>query len=488
MNRIARITALGVLAVVLAMVGMAQNPDPQPNPSDPAIGSRPRNRTPAGRATTQDNRTNPPTDSQLLREKRRREETRSKNSNQTGNKQTTAPEADKKTVSGKKPATRRAAEKAGDARGATSVEFKIKANPFCNLLYLETAASTPNMNILVSEGDEFATRLVFLNGRRSPFDTIDVSLRYDPTVIKPLGIDDSALEGLCAEHPVARVDARRGILAFHAKLATPATAERISPFKVAWRAVGPSSVSPIRFMNDPEYPSRVLNGDENVLLIQDEEGEPVVSDNAGLLDASVTVVPRRGIDESQGDDSGDQLSGILLANSISQGTAEGGVRLALRPRQNSVRVGDDLLVDIVYSNPRRADIDLMRFRVRFDPKILQVEDTDTDNWITKGVNILDGPYRADLPFDYHVRNVALNESGLIMYEMGFRQRVPISTAGIVATIRFRAKKPVAATDIAFELDESGRDPGTSISFLGFNLIGQPGNRSKALTNAVVSVN
>jgi hypothetical protein len=489
MKRVLRIVACAFLAGA-AVVAMAQTPNPSPNPPDSGTGSRSRGRPPSSQSARDPSFANPPTDSQLRREQRRRAETRNKNSNQTGNKQTKAPpEQGKKTVSGKKPPQKTAAAKGGEARGATSVEFKIKANPFSNVMYLETATNTPVMNILATEGDEFVTRLVFLNGRRSVFDTIDVSLRYDPAVIRPLGLDDSALDGLTAEPPLARVDERRGILAYHARLATPLSVERLSPFKVAWKAVSPASVSPIKFMNDPEYPSRVLNGDQNVLLPRDEDGEPVVSDNAGLLDAAVSVVSRRGGDELEESDEGpSELSGVLLANRISEGTAEGGVRLALRPRQNSARVGEDFLVDIVYSNPRRADIDRMRVRVRFDPKVLQVEDTDTDNWITKGVNIWDGPYREDLPFDYHLRNAALNESGLIIYEMGFRQRVRIPTSGVVATIRFRAKAPVAATNIAFQLDEGESEPGTSFSFLGFNLIGVPGRRAEALTNAVVSVN
>ena len=179
---------------------------------------------------------------------------------------------------------------------------------------------------------------------------------------------------------------------------------------------------------------------------------------------------------------------MTLANSISQGTAAGGVTLSLRPRTTNPSVGDTFLVDIVYSNPRRTDIDTVKLQVRFDPKVLQVVDYDDDNWITRDVNIFDGEYHDDLPFDFHRKNVAYNATGEIHYWMGFSSKVRVPTSGVIATIKFKAVAPTASTEVAFDLQEDQREHRTAVSFLGFNLIGIPGERLNALRSASVSVN
>jgi hypothetical protein len=79
--------------------------------------------------------------------------------------------------------------------------------------------------------------------------------------------------------------------------------------------------------------------------------------------------------------------------SISQGTAEGGITLQLKSQRSTINVGDEFLVDIDYDNPKRAELDTVKLKLKFDPKVLQVVDYDDDNWITQGVNIHDGDVR-----------------------------------------------------------------------------------------------
>ena len=71
--------------------------------------------------------------------------------------------------------------------------------------------------------------------------------------------------------------------------------------------------------------------------------------------------------------------------------------------------------------------------------------------------------------------------------MGFESKAKIPSSGVIATIKFKAVAPSTSTEIFFEMDENERDPKTSLSFLGFNLIGVPGERATALHNATVSV-
>jgi hypothetical protein len=432
------------------------------------------------------------TDTDQQRDSKRRDAERNKNSNQPGTKnQKAGAEAGKPgqkqmaTTKGK-PAAKKGST-GGTGRAATNVEFKMKADPNSNLLLIESVGPSPTMNMMVAQGEKCATRVGFRNGRHSTFSVIDVSIKYDPQILKPRGIDDTGIADLLAEPALARVEKRKGIIAYHAKFAQPITQDLQTIFKLEWDTLMPAEHSPLAFVNTVDFPSRVLNDDANLLQAKGpDEAEIEVSEKAGLVDASITVLPdtetRQAISEED-----DGIKSMQLANSISAGTAEGGVQLALRPRERSIPAGGEFLVDVVFSNPRRADIDTVDLFIRFDPNVLQVVDYDENNWITHGLNIFDGDYHEELPFDYHLKNAAYNGTGLIRYQMGFSSRVRIPSSGTIATIKFKAVDSAAAAEIAFDLDESSVERRTSVSFLGFNLIGVPGRRVESLTNAAVRV-
>jgi hypothetical protein len=484
MRRIAHYLSLALFALVTALPVGAQTDNSGTGSSRYGTGSGlsssrfgSRNRS----STTTDN----PTQTQNDREVRRRDRTRTKNSNQPGTagaKPTPAP--DQKTVKGKKAPEKKAPAAAPGAAPGTVVEFKMKADAMANLLFIESVSLVPTMNITVSEGEKFSTRVMFRNGRKGKFRGADVAIKYDPQVLQPVGIDDSFNRADFAGEPQAKSDARRGIIAYRVNFAHPIEAENYELFRVEWKALEGAEHSPVTFLNTPDFPSRVTNGPDNLLQRLDEAGEAVMSENAGLVDAAVSVTP------TASDETGQRapLGGLRLAQNISRGTAQGDVTLALRPREREVGVGGEFLVDVVYANPRRADIDTMKLKVVFDPTVLQVVDFDEGNWIAKGVNILDGPYHDDLPFDFHMKNLVYNGSGEIYYAMGFSRRERIPNSGVIATIKFRAVAASQQTGIAFDLEEVGRNARTAVTFLGFNLIGAPENRSAAVTNAAVRVN
>ncbi len=372
------------------------------------------------------------------KELRDRNKKRDRNSNQTGTSGGKGPAGSggrqMSTVKGKATPPKAPS---GGSKPATTVEFKMKADPTGNLLYIESVSAAPTMNIVTGQGEKFSTRVVFRNGRRAKFRTVDISIKYDPQALKPLGIDDSDVAGDLGKPSIARVDQKRGILAYRAEFSRPLDRENLNVFRVEWKALSPTEFTPMTFLNTAEFPSRVMNGPDNVLFRSDNAaGQFDNPERAGLVDATVSITPDRETALNMEDDA---ASGMRLAHSISKGTAVGQVTLALRPRARSVAAGEDLLVDVVYSNPRRTDIDTIKMKIRFDPRILQVVDNDEGNWITSGINILDGPYHDDLPFDFHMKNIAYNTSGEIQYEMGFSRKERIPSSGVIATIRFRAQ-------------------------------------------------
>lgn len=419
-----------------------------------------------------------------------RDKSRAKASNEPGAKGAQPPPKTEKTVKGKKPPAKKAA-KGGQNRPATAVEFKMRASPSTNLLSIESTDVTPLLHTIAQVGQTFSTRIVFRNGQQGKFDSVELALRYDPQFLELEGIDDSALASLTNAAPVARVDRQRGILVYRAKFGEPRKDDFLVLFRLRWKALAPTERTSIDFLNTPSFPTRVLADGKNLLAAGtlDEENEEDTlepSPRRGLLGADVAIAPTADLQEQQADEES-SLGGMALARQISEGSASGGIQLWLRPREAFVRVGQEVLVDAVFENPNRVEIDSVKLTIIFDPRVLEVVDDDANNWITKGINIFDGDYHEELPFDYHIRNVAYNSLGRIYYQMGFSHRTRLPARGTIATIRFRALAPADASTVRFDFDEAQQTQPTSISFLGFNLIGSPDDRARALHPATISV-
>jgi hypothetical protein len=420
-----------------------------------------------------------------------RAKTRERASNQPGAKgSTAAPKKGEKTVKGKEAPAKKAAS-GGQSGSATTVEFKMHPSPNANILCVETTDLASTMHTVAQVGQSLVTRVVFRNGQQTRFDTIEFALSYDPKVLELEGIDDQSISSSLAEPATARVDASRGVLTYRAHFAQPRKDDFLVICKLQWKARTPSEHTSIEFLNTPNFPSRVLSGDKNLLYppagSEDEQaivGEP--SPRQGLLGADVAVAPTADqLAEMKDDET--PLTGVALARQIADGTVDGGITLTIQPRRRSVHVGEELLVDVRYDNPNRVEIDSVKVTLNFDPTVLEVVDDDEDGWITKGINVFDGDYHEQLPFDYHIRNVAYNSLGRIIYQMGFAARTRIPSGGILFTAKFRALAPSDATRIRFEFDDSQKNPPTSISFLGFNLIGSPLDRTSALKDATVTI-
>lgn len=441
------------------------------------------------RGETTDNRERRREDRQKTRDTNSR---RTNRGNTTGDAKKNEPAKDAKTVeASKKKEGSKGKSSAGSARPPLNIAFEIQADPETNIMYIESAGTKPSLNMTALEKKTFVTHISLYNAKSSEFDQFDISLRYDPQLLQPVGVDDTAISSTLKKPMAVRVDKSRGIVSMSGDFETSRTDSFVTLAKVQWKALAPAAATPIRFLNTESHPSGVFNRlGENILHSRGIQATDI-SPQTGLLDGTVTIEPPDGeIDLTE--ESANPFSTIALATNISMGTAEGGMQLALRPRNPAPAAGDEFLVDVVYANPKRADLDTVRLEIRFDPTVLEVVDYDTDNWITRGINIFDGAYHEDLPFDFHRRNVAYNTTGLIQYEMGFSDRTAVPAEGIIATIKFRALMPAQQTVIGFATDFGGQSAATPsrqtvLSFLGFNIIGTPGNRAASMRNAVISI-
>lgn len=435
------------------------------------------------------------------RENRREGRTQDRESNSRGTRSTRSSSrngaeagAETKTVEGAKKASGKSGSSgsSGGARPPINIAFEMQPDPETNIMYIESSGVQPSLNVSALVDKTFVTRVSLYNAKGSEFNQFDVSLRYDPQLIEPVGVDDSSLTGTLVKPASVRVNRQRGILSMSGDFKNTRNDSFMTVAKLQWRALAPAAATPIQFLNTENHPSGVFNRyGENILHAKSMEALEV-SPNTGLLNATVAIEPPNGQIDIDSQDGNNPFSAVTLATNISMGTAEGGIQLALVPRTPAVSVGQDFLVDVRYANPKRADLDTVKLEIRFDPTVLEVVDADDGNWITRGINIFDGAYHEQLPFDYHRKNAAYNTTGRIEYEMGFSARTPVPSSGVMATIRFRATAPAAQTVIGFaagggDAENSTSSRQTAISFLGFNLIGTPGQRASAMRNAAVTV-
>lgn len=452
--------------------------------------SRSSSRSSSERGETTDEQSRDREDRSRSRESNSRSSRRSRKEEPEKKENETAAKGETKTVEGaKKPAAGSKGSTGGSgSRPPVEIAFEMQVDPETNIMYLEgLAGDRPSLNVNVLENKTFVTRLALYNPKSSEFSQIDASIKYDPQLIHPVGVDDGTINSNLEAPSRVLVESSKGILSFAADFKAPRNDSFLTIAKIQWRAREPVANTPVTFLNTKEHPSGVFSLQGENILHMRGDGTVETSPNAGLLDATVSIEAANGsIELAENDDN--PFSAVALATNINAGTAEGGIQLSLRPRKDRVQVGEDFPVDVIYKNPKRADMDSVKLQVRFDPEVLSVLDTDEGNWITRGINIFDGAYHANLPFDYHRKNSVSNSLGLVVYEMGFGSRTPVPAEGVIATINFRAIAPAASTAVAFSTGDSGPSaPNTAITFLGFNLIGKPGSREQAITNAAVSV-
>lgn len=408
-----------------------------------------------------------------------------------------ADDKDSKTVeASKKKSSGGSKGSGGGGRPPIEITFEMQADPETNIMYLESTGANPTLNMSVLENKQFVTRVALYNAKSSEFNQFDISLKYDPQLLEPLGIDDSAISSTLSQPARVLVDRKLGLLSMSGDFNGDRNDSFMTLAKIQWKALAPAAATPIRFLNSENHPSGVFDKYGDNILHAKSNTPMAISPVTGLLNATVAIEPPNG-QIALSDEGSNPFSTVALATNISMGTAEGGMQLYLRPRRNAIGVGEVFLVDILYKNPKHADLDTMKLEIRFDPTVLQVRDYDEGNWITRGINIFDGAYHGDLPFDFHRKNVAYNTTGLIQYDMGFSDRTPVHAEGVIATIRFEAIEADPQTVVYFDVDRNQQDlnasatastqPNTIISFLGFNLIGTPGNRGYALHNAQINV-
>ncbi len=357
-------------------------------------------------------------------------------------------------------------------------QFQMKADAGAAILYIDPPDQT------VPIGKDFDTGFALSNPRAHAFNQIRVALRYDRDAVEPVSVADAGIRRFLAAPSNVEVRPRDGILIYTAQLAYPCGPVADTLFSIRWRTKRLTRSAEFRFVQVDEKPNGLWMNESDVLGAEDENGDGFIHGSAQivtpdfyqlLLTNRSRVRPGEALEEEESEL--DQARAGL-----------GGVKLALAGPAKPVHVGQQFQVDIVFDNSADSFVDGVEVRLQFDPNLLEVIDSDLDNWITRDVNILDGPYHDDFPFDFHAENKALNARGEIVYRVGIgdaeklRQRV-----GTMASILFRAKAPSSQATVRFLVPSTPREPGTRITYLGKSALGRPEKGQRGLRDLTLKV-
>ncbi len=395
-----------------------------------------------------------------------------------------APERSAAGESEKPPPTRRApserqeAERERDEKpekaSVKTGEFNLLADKRFTMLRMTGESDTVATDIDAIEGGEFVTDVQMMNPNGYEVDRFRLVMDYNPAFVEPLSINDSAILDDLAASPIARVDRALGQIYYEAELAKPVVELDVPLIFMTWQAKKPVLNTAIRFgrTRDGLY-TELYEGAEKVLGAPYEEGD-------GTVSLGLRVIPS------------DPAEALLMQEEpqLYLGSDErvGGLLLAIRSPEETPVVGEPFTMDIVMDNLAYSQIDGLSMMIQFDPEVLTILDSDMDNWVTLGTNILDGPFRDTFPWDYHMANSVYPARGLIEYRVGTSYPDDfIGTSGVVAQIHAVANRPTAGTSVRFVFARQAGQRTTEVSYLGQDVLGDTGVRNDGVKGAYFPV-
>ena len=160
--------------------------------------------------------------------------------------------------------------------------------------------------------------------------------------------------------------------------------------------------------------------------------------------------------------------------------------LRLVPDVDQIVIGDEFDVRVELENPDHEQFDQVSLLIAYNPRVLEVVDNDQNNIIARGLNIHDGSYRDQFPFDLGLANKVDPEKGLIDYRVrGYRK--PLRSEGTLASIRFRALKSTSKTTLRVFLDREGKDPTTGLFFRLQDVLGDTSDPTDGVSTCSMQI-
>jgi len=366
--------------------------------------------------------------------------------------------------------SRGASRSKGKSSGLSVVEMKVDHT--LATLYVDPPDQT------APEGGEIVTGFTLSNPKAQGFNRLRLAIRYDRDVVRPAGVRDLAIRRYLAQPSKVEVRPREGLVIITADLAVPLATVSETLLDLRWEALRTVRAAEFKFVEADGQPSGLWMKPKDAAGKETDILGDSMTPNDGFIHGTVQIVPpaifealQRNRARAKPGQAAEEEEELTL-DEVKGGL--GGVALRLTGPANPPRVGEEFDVDLVFDNRADSLVDGVEVVLGFDPAIFEVVDTDLDNWITRGVNILDGPNRDRFPFDYHLVNQAFNSRGEIVYKMGIGDAEKLRRReGVMATIRLRAKAPSPGAALRFLPPASKSSPGTRVTYMGKNALGAP---------------
>jgi hypothetical protein len=335
-----------------------------------------------------------------------------------------------------------------------------RAKPPSATLYLDPAGRT------VRSGEKFSTRVRLLNEDHLAMDALHLILSYSPKNLKPVAVHQDQLVMYIEGKPRTKINSAEGTLAYDVLLKKPLDGIDIPLVTVVWEALEPA---------DGVWISPAAENDLSAALW---DGKSITASLTGvnntLSGARVTVRPT-----DSGTPQGAKFIGPTLASMQplliglpnQNELRKPRVWLGQPPAGTALRAGEWIPIDLGIDNPDHMAFDEIKLAGHFDPAVVELADSDKGNWIATGINLLDGPFHVDWPWDLHFVNRVSPQRGYFYYHMGmssYREQ----PSGVVARLFARVKQDTTSPIIEWIFDPQANfdQATTGIFLLGENVL------------------
>jgi hypothetical protein len=346
-----------------------------------------------------------------------------------------------------------------EAAGSSVGEFQLTVDADARMLRLHAQGTPERSDVEVIIGEEFVTEVGFDNKAMLPFDEIRIILSYDVDSVEPIALNDSDLAPFIDGEPTAEVDPLFGMILYEARLRQPVMMDRKPILSIRWQTKRVILETRIEFSSRDEFYTALNFQGRDILGNERVPGD-------GTLNMNVTILP-----------SDPREREAMLTNPslfTRPNDKMGGVRLFLQPQPEPIIAGKPFYVDVVLDNRAFSMLDAVNLLIGFDNQLLQIIDVDRDNWITRETNILDGLFRDQWPWDFHIDNSVHQFLGAISYRVGTSDgELTRGQVGPIARIHAVAKRPTEGTAMLFKFSKRPRVPSTSVVYVGEDVLGDP---------------
>lgn len=364
-------------------------------------------------------------------------------------------------------------------------------------------------------GDVIGVDLLLDNPSGTVFDSLSVAVRYDPHYLRVVGDDNTRVDDTVERqgalrldtHPesgyINYVDHEQGLIRYAGRFPNN-TAISVGGYiwSVSFEAMNPTLLGketqitfdygfhlPQDLQHNPFAKPALERGTYLARGTEDFLGDPANTNDGGIFSSFNISDQRAGLNKDRE---------VFIIHDALDESLKHNTRLIVRPvlpESGSIRVGDEFEVDIELENPDGVEFNRVVLFLVYNTRVMEALDADRvesedgetlGNWVQHGINILDGPYHDEFPFNMFVENQVRLDQGFIHYEVG-NQRDMLTSQGTLATCRFRAIAPTARTRLKAFFNRQGRSPTTGVFLHNLDVLGSASDHTDGVVFVPFSI-